>query len=244
MGPARALPVAAVAAALLAAALAGCVAKDEPAPQVAADLITPGQWDIRGDTDRVMAWAHNTGEGDAKIAWSITSAGGKPLPNGWAVTFDPLTSGLSPAGTKSANGRGYAYLDWAMTMLTLTLPAGQAAGAFALELHAGPATTPVNATVHAERGHVSGPGSQVEVQYEGRFADSGETFDDGEFPTTLGRGDTVPGFDHGLMGLAAGEQAILVIPPPFGYGYDPPPSHAQFAGKTLAFRVTITSLQG
>lgn len=237
----RAPPAAAL---LLAGLVAGCAAADESTPQVTADLITPGAWDIRGDTDRVMAWAHNEGDIDTPIAWSITGAGGQPLPSGWSVTIDPLTSALAPVGTKVANGRSYAYPDWAMAMLTVTLPAGQQAGSFALELHAGPATAAVNATVHASRGAVSGPGSRVDVHYEGRFTDTGETFDEGDFPTTLGQGQTVRGFDYGLMGLAVGETAMLVIPPPFGYGYDPPPSHAKFAGKTLAFGVTITSLQG
>ena len=184
----RTLPAAAL---LLAGLLAGCAAGEERTPNVTADLITPGTWDIRADTDRVMAWAHNEGDADTPIAWSITGAG-----------------------------------------VQLQREA------------AGPAKTAVNATVHASRGAVSGPGSRVEVHYEGRFADTGEAFDDGDFPTTLGQGQTVRGFDYGLMGLASGETALLVIPPPFGYGYDPPPSHAKFAGKTLAFGVTLTSLQG
>lgn len=231
-------------AALVAAALAGCVADEEAPGQVATDVITPGVWDIRGDTDHILAWAHNEGAGDVTLAWSITGTGGRPLPAGWSVTFDPLTAALSPAGTKVPNGRQYAYPDWTMTLLTLTLPEGQMPGEFTLVLHAGPAAKAIKATVHASRSATSGPGSQVEVHYEGRFADSGELFDEGDFPTTLGQGDTVPGFDYGLMGLAAAETAVLVIPPPFAYGYDPPSSHAQFAGKTLEFKVTLTSLEG
>ena len=237
---------AALAAALLlaaTAAVAGCADEPEPA-NVAADLVTPGAWDVRGDTDYVLAWAHNLGGEQTTIAWSITSPGGRPLPDGWAVTFNPPTAGLAPVGTKQAGQRSIVYPDWAMTLMTLTLPAGVNAGPVALELHAGPATRAINVTVHDSRTHVSGPGSQATVQYEGRFTDTGETFDSGEFDTTLGRGETVPGFDYGLMGLAPGESQVLVIPPPFAYGYDPPPSHAKFAGKTLAFGVTITSLQG
>lgn len=227
---------------LLAAALAGCT--EDGTGTVTTDVITPGVWDIRGDTDRIMAWTHNTGDQDTTIAWSLTGAAGAPLPDGWSATFAPLNSALSPTGTKLAGNRGYTYPDWAMTMVTVTLPPGQAAGTFDLVLHAGPASQAVKATVHADRTTVSGPGSRVEVHYEGRFADTGVLFDDGDFPTTLGQGQTVPGFDFGLMGLAAGETAVLVIPPPFGYGYDPPASHAKFAGKTLEFTVTLTSLEG
>lgn len=236
--PLRAVPALAL---LMAAALAGC--SEDGADAVTTDLITPGTWDVRGDTDRILAWAHNAGDDPATVAWSITAADG-PLPAGWTVTFDPLNSALSPAGTKVAGARGYTYPDWARTLLTLTLPANQTAGTYDLVLHAGAASRAIEVVVHADRTTVSGPGSEVEVQYEGRFHDTGDLFDDGSFPTILGQGQTVAGFDYGLMGLAPGETATLVIPPAFGYGYDPPPSHARFAGKTLEFKVTLTSLEG
>lgn len=220
--------------------LAGCTDKEQQ--ELNADLITPGVWDVRGDTDHVLAWVHNDGSGETEITWSLTSDAGAPLPVGWNVTFSPLAADLSPAGTKVQGARGMTYPDWARTLITLDLPEGQAAGEFAVELHAGAATRDIALTVHAGRGDVSGPGSKVTVSYEGRFADTGEVFDDGAFPTTLGSGGTVPGFDFGLMGLAVGETATIVIPPAFGYGYDPPRSHAKFAGETLEFKVTLTEL--
>lgn len=221
-------------------ALAGC-ASDEPA--VKADVITPGAWDVAGDTDHILAWAHNAGDKDETVAWSLTGADGA-LPDGWSATFDPLIAALSPSGTKVGGARGYEYRDWTRTLVTLTLPADQAAGTFDLVLHAGKAQRHIQAVVHADRTHVSGPGSRVDVHYEGRFQDNGELFDDGEFPTTLGSGKTVAGFDYGLMGLAPGETATLVIPPAFGYGYDATGSYAQFNGRTLLFKVTLTSLEG
>ncbi len=221
------------------ALLAGCAEKQE---DVTADLITPGVWDVRGDTDHVLAWAHNGGDKDVAIDWSLTSAGGESLPAGWNVTFSTSSATLSPDGTKVQGNRGMTYPDWARTLITLELPNGQPGGTFALQLHAGAATRDVAVTVHADRTNVSASGSKVEVAYEGRFADSGDLFDDGSFETTLGRGETVAGFDFGLMGLAPAETATLVIPPAFGYGYDPPASHARFAGKTLEFKVTLTAL--
>lgn len=221
--------------------LAGCTG-DETA--VTTDLITPGVWDVRGDTDHILAWAHNAGGKEARVEWSLTSGDGAPLPAGWNVTFSAASATLAPDGTKVQGTRGMTYPDWARTLITLDLPAGQAAGTFNLELHAGPATRAIDVTIHDHRGNVSGPGSRVTVAYEGRFADTGELFDDGEFPTVLGSGGTVAGFDYGLMGLAAGETATIVIPPAFGYGYDPPRSHAKFAGETLEFKVTLTELEG
>lgn len=221
--------------------LAGCADKGD---DVSADLITPGVWDVRGDTDHILAWVHNGGDEQASVDWSLTSANGEPLPAGWTVTFSTPSATLSPDGTKVQGARGMTYPDWARTLLTLELPQNAPAGEFALELHAGDATRDIAATVHANRVDVSGPGSKVTVQYEGRFADTGDLFDDGEFPTVLGSGGTVAGFDYGLMGLAAGETATIVIPPAFGYGYDPPRSHAKFAGETLEFKVTLTELEG
>jgi peptidylprolyl isomerase len=221
-------------------ALAGCASKDAT---VTTDVITPGVWDIRADTDHILAWAHNSGDADVPIAWSLTSAGGAALPAGWNASFSPADATLSPVGSKVAASRGYSYPDWARTLITLTLPEQQGAGTFDLVLHAGEATKALKATVHADRTNVSGPGSRVEVHYEGRFHDTGEVFDDGDFPTTLGSAQTVPGFSFGLMGLAPGETATISIPPPFGYGYDDA-TRAQFLGKTLDFTVTITSLEG
>jgi hypothetical protein len=222
------------------ALLAGCAAQEKA--EVTADLITPGVWDVRGDKDHILAWVHNGGSEDVAVDWSLTSEDGAPLPAGWNVTFSAASATLSPDGTKVQGSRGMTYPDWARTLITLQLPSGQAAGTFTLELHAGSATRDVTMTIHPDRTNVSGPGSRVTAAYEGRFADSGDLFDDGEFPTTLGSGQTVAGFDFGLMGLAVGETATLVIPPAFGYGYDPPASHARFAGKTLEFKVTLKAL--
>src|SRR5688572_11452589 len=140
---------------IVAAALAGC-AKDDVGVQ--ADLITPGMWDVRGDTDHILAWVHNGGDKDIPIEWSLTGQDGGPLPAGWNVTFTPASVSLRPDGTKVQAPRGMTYPDWARTLITLDLPEDQPAGAFALELHAGEASRDIAVTVHSDRGHVSGPG--------------------------------------------------------------------------------------
>lgn len=230
-----------VAGLLMATMVAGCSGDDGADGGVAADMITPGEWHVGGSTDHMFAWAHNQDDTATTVTWSLTLAGGAPLPAGWNVTFSPPTATLGPDGVKGSGARP-TYPDWASTLITLQVPSGQAAGTFAAELHAGPATTAVEMEVAASRGEVSGPGSRVTVQYDGRF-DDGTRFDDGEFPTTLGSGQTVAGFDNGLMGLALNETAVLHIPPAFGYGYDNPPGrYAQFNGKTLVFTVTMKSI--
>lgn len=228
---------------LSAVALAGCASEGDKGPGVEADFITPGEWQVAGATDYMFAWAHNEGAGQQSVTWSLTLAGGAALPTGWEVAFDPPTASLGANGVKGAGPGGRpTYPDWASTLITLEVPASQAAATFDVELHAGPATTEATLTVAAQRGNVSGPGSRVNVQYQGRF-DDGSTFDDGEFPTTLGSGQTVAGFDNGLMGLAVGETRTLVIPPAFAYGYDNPPgNYARFNGQTLHFTVTMKSI--
>lgn len=231
----RPLPAAAAAAAFALLALAGCAA---PAPTVTADFITPGVWSVRGSTDYMYAWAHNPGAGTLPLTWSLTLAGNAPLPAGWKVTFAPAGATLSPAGTKE----GRSYPDWAATLITLTLPANEPAGNRTVELHAGDTVKSETLSIAATRGKVSGPGSKVNVHYDGRFEDDNTRFDTGDFPTTLGSGQTVPGFDNGLMGLAPGETASLHIPPAFAYGYDNPAgNYAKFNGRTLLFIVTMTN---
>jgi hypothetical protein len=224
--------------------LAGC-SGDKPsvgAGSSVTDFITPGTWDVRGTPDRMFAWAHNPGAAPLEVDWSLTLADGAPLPSGWQVSFSPASSTLAANGTKVDSARGPTYPDWASTLITLSVPVNETAGARQVELHAGPLVTSATITVAANRMAVSGPGSKVTVHYDGRFSD-GKSFDDGEFPTTLGSGQTVAGFDNGLMGLAVGETQTLVIPPAFGYGYDNPPgNYARFNGQTLHFTVTMKSI--
>lgn len=223
--------------------LAGCSGDPAEGADVTADFITPGEWNVAGSTDYMFAWAHNEGTGEQAITWSLTLADGAALPDGWQVTFDRPTATLAAEGTKGAGAGGRpTYPDWASTLITLEVPASQEAGTYEVELHAGPAVAEATLEVAAQRGNVSGPGSRVNVQYDGKFSD-GQRFDDGEFPTTLGSGQTVAGFDNGLMGLAVGETQTLVIPPAFGYGYDNPPgNYARFNGQTLHFTVTMKSI--
>jgi peptidylprolyl isomerase len=64
-------------------------------------------------------------------------------------------------------------------------------------------------------------GDRVRVSYIGRFVD-GEVFDssEGQVPLefTIGTGEVIPGFDNGVLGLAAGESRTVEVAPEDGYG--------------------------
>lgn len=220
--------------------LAGCASDSG----VSLDFITPGQWHVSGDTDHILVWAHNSGADSIDFTWNLTGAGGAALPANWTVSFEEDSGTLHPDGTKMRGARGYEYTDWARTLVTITVPEDEPGGTHAVELHAAGAVRKATLLIAANRTDVSGPGDSITVSYEGRFTDNGEVFDDGSFPTTLGSGQTVPGFDYGLMGLAKGEKATLVIPAAYGYGYDIPAGNrlADFNGRSLTFEVQITKL--
>jgi FKBP-type peptidyl-prolyl cis-trans isomerase len=88
-------------------------------------------------------------------------------------------------------------------------------------------------------------GSRVTVHYVGMLQD-GTVFDNsyekGEpYPFTVGMGDVIEGWDQGLLGMQAGGQRILVVPPSLGYGdraMGPIP-----AGSTLLFSVELISIE-
>jgi cyclophilin family peptidyl-prolyl cis-trans isomerase len=214
-----------------------------PTGPIELDLITPGVWNVCSASETIYAWVHNGGSSAVDYTWSVTAAAGAPLPSGWTVSFTSASGTLSPDGTKTSSAGRTTYPDWAATRISLSIPASQAEGNVSAELHAAGATRAFVIQVHQLRPAVSGPGSHVNVDYDGKFEDDGSRFDQGEFPTTLGSGQTVPGFDNGLMGLAKGESATLHIPPPFAYGYDNPAGNYQkFNGRTLLFIVTMTNI--
>ncbi len=242
---ARILPAALVVAALL----AGCAAQEKPmdcpkiddpgtAHGLQLGLITPTGWNMTGKTDVLYVWVHNTNSSQQSYAWKVTGPGGAALPEGLTVCFASPAGLVKPNGTKTPSGGRVTYPDWQATLATATviaLPTGD----YPLELHAGDATLAF--TAHVAAGNpVSKSGDSVTVQYDGKFQDTGARFDQGSFSTQLGSGQTVPGFDNGLMGLRLNEKAHLVIPAAFAYGYDNGGNYAKFNGKTLLFDVTIT----
>lgn len=208
---------------------------------VSLDFITPGVWHVSGASDSIMAWAHNLDATRHNVTWSLMGANGTALPAGWQVTFEPPAASLAPNGTKGTGTRP-AYLDWARTHITVTAPAG--AARVDAVLAAGEWKRNVVLASDATHSCVSKAGDDVVANYKGSFQATGQVFDQGDFPLTLGTGAAVPGFEFGLMGLGVHEKASLVVPPPFHYGYDNPPgsSHARFNGKVLVFDVELASI--
>lgn len=88
-------------------------------------------------------------------------------------------------------------------------------------------------------------GSRVAVHYVGMLQD-GTIFDNsyerGEpYRFTVGMGDVIKGWDEGLIGMQAGGERILVIPPQLGYGdrvMGPIPQNS-----TLLFSVELISVE-
>lgn len=65
------------------------------------------------------------------------------------------------------------------------------------------------------------PGDTVKVHYTGRLVD-GTEFDSSRgaepLELTLGQGQTIPGFEDAIIGMAAGEQKSVTIPCDSAYG--------------------------
>lgn len=198
----------------------------EPA-NVAIDSITPGRFHVTATTDRVLVWAQNQGDARGSLTWEVTGNQGAPLPDGWSAAFQNAPD--SVGGEQTVH-----------SLLELTVPEG-ATGSHDIELHIGASTQALRVDLGLNGNRVSGPGDNVLVQYRGTCTQGGNEFDSGEFPTTLGSGRTVPGFDFGLMGLAQGEDATLVLPGDLAYGTSG--SRTGCADGGLTFDVTIQEFQ-
>jgi peptidylprolyl isomerase len=75
-------------------------------------------------------------------------------------------------------------------------------------------------------GPAAKPGDKVVVQYTGWLDENGKkgkkfdsSYDHGEpFTFTLGAHQVIPGWDEGLVGMKAGGERTLIIPPDLAYG--------------------------
>lgn len=211
---------------------------------VALGLITPGAWAVNSTGDHLLVWAQNLMAQEITVEFSVSGFNRSFLPDGWNITFEPPSVALKPKGTRVSGARGMEYPDWGWSLATIHLPSrsGNWSAQSTAVLTAGPGSLDFEIHVDDSHAKVSGPGNRVNAKYKGSFQDTGETFDSGEFPTTLGSGETVAGFDYGLMGLKIGEKARLVLPPPLGYGYDRTGQLQKFNGRTLLFDVELTSI--
>ena len=82
-------------------------------------------------------------------------------------------------------------------------------------------------------------GDTVNIDYAGKYADSGEAFDGGTaqgYDLTIGSGTFIPGFEDGLIGAEIGETRDLNLTFPENYGKE------DLAGVDVIFTVTVNKI--
>lgn len=110
----------------------------------------------------------------------------------------------------------------------------------------GPATSLQTTDLVAGSGQTAKDGDCLVVKYYGTLAKDGTEFDENYtstlgFAFTLGRGDVIPGWDQGLVGMKVGGTRRLVIPASLGYGNQPAGSIP--ANSDLVFVVKLLRIQ-
>ena len=100
---------------------------------------------------------------------------------------------------------------------------------------------------------LSKAGDLLSMHYTGTIDESSETGEKGKkfdssrdrgspFEFTLGRGQVIPGWDKGLLGMCVGEKRVLVLPPELGYGSRGAGGDIP-GGATLHFDVELLQIQ-
>lgn len=194
-----------------------------------------GVWHaVVAQEDHVPFWVRNSGDRQGTFDLTVEA------PEAWEVEL---------ADDSVSLGRGGQGGDAAASYLTLRLQ-GESSPEDTVTLRVSAQDDPdVETTLTIRLGlqedqeaRVSGAGDEITISYTGSF-DDGEVFDSGSFSTTVRSGETVPGFDTGLLGIAEGETVETRFPPDLGYGYNPPQHMAQFAGEWLTFEVTVDAFE-
>jgi FKBP-type peptidyl-prolyl cis-trans isomerase len=100
-------------------------------------------------------------------------------------------------------------------------------------------------TVIKGTGPVVKKGDDIAVQYNGYIWRTGKSFQSswtdgqGVYSTVIGEGETIPGWDTGLVGQTVGSRVLLVLPPADGYGTAGNSAAGIKGTDTLAFVVDI-----
>ncbi|MCA1819742.1 MAG: zinc-ribbon domain-containing protein [Halobacteriales archaeon] len=200
-----------------------------PAP-VEIDLITPGVWNVCGDTDYMFVWVHNNGTAPLNYTWSVGGAGGAALPAGWNATFEVPSGHLAPGDSKGA--------DWQGTLVTLHIPAGAPGGVIPAELRAGGAVRAFDLHVASHRGSVVAVGTSLNTHYDLHGQDR-QRVEEGNFCLKVGGTGAVTAYSFGTAGLALDETVTLVVPPAFAYGFDQ--ARSELANQVLQWKTTAVS---
>ncbi|MDQ3726088.1 MAG: FKBP-type peptidyl-prolyl cis-trans isomerase [Actinomycetota bacterium] len=96
-------------------------------------------------------------------------------------------------------------------------------------------------------GNAATPGSTITVQYVGYDYETKKKFDSswdqGEPLTlTLGKGEVIPGWEEGILGMEVSDRRELVIPPDLGYGEQEVGSIKP--NSTLVFVIDLLDVKG
>jgi len=90
------------------------------------------------------------------------------------------------------------------------------------------------------------PGNRVQVHYTGRLLSNGKQFDSSigkkPFSFTLGKGEVIPGWDEGVVGMKVGGKRVLRIPARLAYGRRGMPPEIP-GNADLIFDVELLSVQ-
>lgn len=141
-----------------------------------------------------------------------------------------------PAGTGVLNDA---------SLPTVSTDVGTADPKVAIPAGKQPPGTAVYKPVIVGKGKKVAAGDTVVVQYEGLLWRTGQIFDSSFskskqiFPTQIGVGAVVPGWDEGLINQTVGSRMLLVVPPDKGYGSNGNPSAGIQPTDTMVFVVDI-----
>ena len=99
-------------------------------------------------------------------------------------------------------------------------------------------------TVQAGSGDTIKPEDGVQMDYEGRVADTGKVFDTsaGRGPAFFIAGQTIPGFTEALTRMRKGGRYTIRIPGRLAYGATPPPGSDIPPNADLEFDVAIVNV--
>jgi peptidylprolyl isomerase len=166
-----------------------------------------------GSSPSTSAGSTGTGAGSGSSTTQTTHTGGSAL-----AAADPIPAqDQSPAGT-------------AGTAPTVTVPSGS------------PPTHLESSDLIAGTGTTATDGDTVTVQYvlatysTGKVVQSSWTAQ--PFTFVLGKGQVIPGWDQGVVGMKVGGRRELIIPPSDGYG-DQSPGPGIAANDTLVFVIDL-----
>jgi peptidylprolyl isomerase len=161
---------------------------------------------------------------------TTTTSGGTGAGPSTTVTAPP-GSPLNAIGAIPASDRSPA--GSAGTAPTVTVPSGT------------PPTKLESADLITGTGKAAASGDKVTVQYVLATYSSGKVIQSSwtsqPFSFTLGAGQVIPGWDHGVAGMKVGGRRELIIPPSLGYGAQSPGAGIA-ANDTLVFVIDLLKI--